>query len=102
MPTYCPKHMFDLMSSSSESTSSLTQEQLQKAKVAIDFLSSLSKTEGNIFYIIFAIFISILQIMTDQAHLVVHLETMLPVPVDVPMASIITMVMILLSVWIER
>ena len=89
--------MFDVMSSSSESTNSLTQEQLQKAKVAIDFLSSLPKTEGNIFYII----LSILQIMTGQAHLVGHLETMLPVPVNVPMVSIITMVMILLSVWIE-
>ena len=50
--------MFDVMSSSSESTNSLTQEQLQKAKVAIDFLSSLPKTEGNIFYIIFAILIN--------------------------------------------
>ena len=40
--------------------------------------------------------------MTGQAHLVGHLETMLPVPVDVPMVSIITMVMILLSVWIEQ
>ena len=40
--------------------------------------------------------------MTGQARLVGHLETMLPVPVDVPMVSIITMVMILLSVWIER
>ena len=51
----CMLYMYVMMSTpTSTPTISLTEEQLQKAKVAIELLSSLPKTEGNIFYINFA------------------------------------------------